>query len=134
MSWSDKPAVAHEYLQDSTIDNLMALSEIASDFTAPSTWTTDDDMYAILGAIFYLVGGIAGFGGLGAARAGSAMARAGVAKASRARVQPSIDKLAPGEVKDSLQKRLDDSIRTADDMLAKEGMDSLSFESFTLSC
>lgn len=49
------------------------------------------------------------------------MARAGVAKASRARVQPSIDKLVPGAVKDNLQKRLDDSIETANAMLEKEG-------------
>lgn len=67
------------------------------------------------------MGGIAGFGGLFANRAGSAMARAGVAKASKARVQPSIDKLADGPTKEALQKRLDDSIRTADAMLGAEG-------------
>lgn len=51
-SFHDKLNVAHEYLQDSTLENFMSLTEIANDFTAPSTWTTADDMYAILGAIF----------------------------------------------------------------------------------
>lgn len=68
-----------------------------------------------------MVGGVAGFAGLGAGFAGSAIARSGVAKAARARVQPSIDKLADGPIKQGLQQRLDDSIRTAEEMLAKQG-------------
>lgn len=40
----NKLNVDHEYLQDATLENFMSLSDIASDFTAPSNWTTDDDL------------------------------------------------------------------------------------------
>ncbi|KAK3720009.1 hypothetical protein LTR37_004132 [Vermiconidia calcicola] len=115
----DKLNVAHEYLQDETLENLMSLSEISTDFTAPSTWLTDDDLYAVLGAVFYMIGGAAGGLGLGAAAAGSAVARLGVVKAGRARTQREIDKLAPGTIKDNLQQRLDSSIASAQAMADK---------------
>lgn len=81
------------------------------------------------------MGGINGFAGMGASYTGSAIARQGVAKAARARVQPSIDKLAAGSTKDALQKRLDDSIRTAEAMQAKaaQNAESLGRSASTLS-
>ena len=55
MGFHSKQSVAHEYLQDNTLNNLMELPKIAADFTSPDTWSTTDDLYAVLGAIFYVV-------------------------------------------------------------------------------
>lgn len=59
---------------------ILQLDEIASDFTAPSNWANMDDLAAEMGAIFYLIGGIAGFAGMGASWAASAAARTGVSQ------------------------------------------------------
>lgn len=80
VGFHDKLNVAHEYLQDSVLDNFLSLDEIADDFTTPENWTTYDDLLALLGTAFYLVGGISGFGGLASSWAGSAAAARGVSR------------------------------------------------------
>lgn len=67
-----------------------------------------------------MIGGGAGFIGMGASFAAARYARAGAVKAGSARTKAAIDKLADGPTKDGLQKRLDDSITTAEAMLAKQ--------------
>lgn len=102
-----------------SFSNFLGLFDLEEEFSAPSTWTTDDEMYAFLGAMFYLIGGVAGAGGLGTSRVGPAMAKQGVAKAAEARqrAQDVVDVLAPGKKKAELQERLDDTIDNADEML-----------------
>ncbi|KAK3708408.1 hypothetical protein LTR37_011504 [Vermiconidia calcicola] len=84
--------IAHEYLQDSTIINILSLNEIAADFTAPPQTTDLDSLAALLGVVLYFVGGAAGMVGVGAAtaatsRAAAQASRLGVLNAQRTRTQ-----------------------------------------------
>ncbi|KAF2868871.1 hypothetical protein BDV95DRAFT_105346 [Massariosphaeria phaeospora] len=63
--------VAHEYLQDATIDNIMSLKGIAQDFTTPDNFAKLVDFLSIFGACFYMVGSAAGMVNVAASRAGA---------------------------------------------------------------
>lgn len=71
-----------------------------------------------------LAGGLANFGGGSFGWLASTMSRPGIGKAVKARTQPGIDKLPQGDLRDSLQKRSDDLVASADAMVRERGKTS----------
>jgi hypothetical protein len=47
--------IAHEFLQDITIENMLSLNEIADDFTAPPATNDLDTLASLLGVVFYFM-------------------------------------------------------------------------------
>lgn len=84
-AFQSKLNVAHEYLQDATIDTLMSLSDIGADFTAPESDNTLELFAGLISASLFVVGGVAGLASIGASFAGVAAQNAiGLANAASA--------------------------------------------------
>lgn len=52
----------HEQLQDTAIENLLSLSEISADFSAPASFNTIATIAGLLSSSLFLIGGVAGLG------------------------------------------------------------------------
>ena len=65
---------AHENLQDTTIDNILALSQISTDFSAPASFNSLAAVAGLISSSLFLVGGVGGIAGVALTYASSSIA------------------------------------------------------------
>lgn len=82
-SYQNKLNIAHDYLQDATIDALLAVDQITSDFSAPKDPYGLEFWGGLISSAFFVGGGVVGLVGVAAAEAGVKAASAGAKAAAR---------------------------------------------------
>lgn len=82
-SYQNKLNIAHDYLQDATIDALLAVDQITTDFSAPKDPYGLEFWGGLISSAFFVGGGVVGLVGVAAAEAGVKAASAGTKAAAR---------------------------------------------------